>query len=79
MRHHDSFARGLAVSLTILSLLHVPPAAAGGRRRATAASPSAGELAINAGKNLTHIKIRVGIFGDEQMSISILEKIRNGL
>jgi len=33
----------------------------------------------NAGKNLTHIKIRVGIFGDEQMSISILEKIRNGL
>jgi hypothetical protein len=33
----------------------------------------------NAGKNLTHIKIRVGVFGDEQMSISILEKIRNGL
>lgn len=33
----------------------------------------------NAGKNLTHIKIRVGVFGNEEMSISILEKIRNGL
>jgi Protein of unknown function (DUF3568) len=33
----------------------------------------------NAGKNLTNIKIRVGVFGDEQMSLAILEKIKNGL
>jgi hypothetical protein len=33
----------------------------------------------NAGKNLTNIKIRVGVFGDEQISLAILEKIKNGL
>jgi hypothetical protein len=30
----------------------------------------------NTGKNLTNIKIRVGVFGDEQMSMSILDKIK---
>src|ERR1700712_798581 len=33
----------------------------------------------NAGKNLTNIKIRVGVFGDEQLSLAILEKIKAGL
>ena len=30
-------------------------------------------------KKLTNIKIRVGIFGDEQLSLSILDKIKAGL
>ena len=30
-------------------------------------------------KKLTNIKIRVGLFGDEQMSLSILDKIKSGL
>lgn len=30
----------------------------------------------DAGKNLTGIKIRVGVFGDEQLSLAILEKIK---
>jgi hypothetical protein len=30
----------------------------------------------NSGKNLTNIKIRVGVFGDEQLSLAILEKIK---
>jgi hypothetical protein len=30
-------------------------------------------------KKLTNIKIRVGLFGDEQLSLSILEKIKAGL
>jgi hypothetical protein len=29
-------------------------------------------------KKLTNIKIRVGVFGDEQLSLSILDKIRSG-
>ena len=33
----------------------------------------------NTGKNLTNIKIRVGVFGDEQISLAILEKIKAGL
>jgi hypothetical protein len=33
----------------------------------------------NSGKKLTDIKIRVGIFGDEQLSLSILEKLKSGL
>lgn len=33
----------------------------------------------NAGNNLTNIKIRVGMFGDEQLSLAILEKIKGGL
>jgi len=32
----------------------------------------------NSGKNLTSIKIRVGVFGDEQLSLAILEKIKAG-
>ena len=31
------------------------------------------------GKKLTNIKIRVGLFGDEQLSMSILDKIKAGL
>lgn len=38
------------------------------------------EIAIsNTGKKLTKIKIRVGVFGDEQLSMSILDKIKAGL
>ena len=38
------------------------------------------EVALtNSGNKLTDIKIRVGIFGDEQLSLSILEKIKSGL
>lgn len=33
----------------------------------------------NAGKGLTSIKIRVGVFGDEQLSLAILAKIKAGL
>lgn len=33
-------------------------------------------LVTKAGKNLTNIKIRVGLFGDEQLSLAILEKIK---
>lgn len=33
----------------------------------------------NSGKKLTNIKIRVGVFGDEQLSMSILDKIKAGL
>ena len=33
----------------------------------------------NSGKKLTNIKIRVGIFGDESLSMSILDKIKNGI
>jgi len=33
----------------------------------------------NSGKKLTNIKIRVGIFGDEALSMSILDKIKAGL
>lgn len=32
----------------------------------------------NSGKNLTNIKIRVGVFGDEQLSLAIFEKIKAG-
>ena len=38
------------------------------------------EIAIsNTGKKLTNIKIRAGVFGDEQLSMSILDKIKAGL
>ncbi len=38
------------------------------------------EVAVtNSGKQLTNIKIRVGVFGDEQLSLSILEKIKASL
>lgn len=30
----------------------------------------------NSGKSLTNIKIRVGVFGDEQLSMSILDRIK---
>jgi hypothetical protein len=33
----------------------------------------------NSGKQLTNIKIRVGVFGNEQLSMSILDKIKAGL
>ena len=33
----------------------------------------------NSGKNLTNIKIRVGLIGDEALSHAILEKIKAGL
>ncbi len=33
----------------------------------------------NSGKKLTNIKIRVGLFGDEALSMSILDKIKAGL
>ena len=33
----------------------------------------------NSGKNLTNIKIRVALVGDQQLSLAILEKIRAGL
>lgn len=33
----------------------------------------------NSSKKLTNIKIRVGVFGDEQLSMSILDKIKAGL
>ena len=33
----------------------------------------------NSGKKLTSIKIRVGVFGDEQLSLAILDKIKSGL
>lgn len=33
----------------------------------------------NSGKKLTNIKIRVGVFGDEALSMSILDKIKSGL
>ncbi len=33
----------------------------------------------NSGKRLAHIKIRVGLFGDESLSVSILDKIKAGL
>ena len=33
----------------------------------------------NSGKRLTNIKIRVGLFGDEALSMSILDKIKSGL
>jgi len=33
----------------------------------------------DAGKNLTDIKIRVGVFGDEQLSRAVLDKIRAAL
>jgi hypothetical protein len=33
----------------------------------------------NAGKRQTAIKIRVGIFGDEQLSLAILDKIKSNL
>jgi hypothetical protein len=34
---------------------------------------------VNSGKKLTNIKIRVGLFGDESLSMSILDKIKSGL
>lgn len=34
---------------------------------------------INSGKKLTSIKIRVGVFGDEQLSRLILDRIKAGL
>jgi hypothetical protein len=33
----------------------------------------------NSGKKLTNIKIRVGLFGDEALSMSILDKIKTGI
>jgi hypothetical protein len=33
----------------------------------------------NTGKKITNVKIRVGVFGDEQLSISILDKIKSNL
>jgi hypothetical protein len=33
----------------------------------------------NSGKKLTSIKIRVGLFGDESLSLAILDKIKAGL
>jgi flavin-binding protein dodecin len=33
----------------------------------------------NGGKNITNVKIRVGVFGDEKMSLTILEKIKANL
>lgn len=33
----------------------------------------------NAARNLTKIRIRVGVFGNEPLSIAILEKIKNNL
>jgi hypothetical protein len=33
----------------------------------------------NSGKKLTNIKIRVGIFGDESLSMAILDKVKAGL
>ncbi|MDI1318995.1 MAG: DUF3568 family protein [bacterium] len=33
----------------------------------------------NSGKKLTNIKIRVGLFGDEALSMSILDKIKSGI
>ena len=33
----------------------------------------------NSGKKLTNIKIRIGLFGDEALSMSILDKIKAGL
>jgi hypothetical protein len=33
----------------------------------------------NSGKKLTSIKIRVGVFGDEALSMSILDKVKAGL
>lgn len=33
----------------------------------------------NSGKSLTNIKIRVGVFGDEQLSMSILDRIKTRL
>jgi hypothetical protein len=33
----------------------------------------------NSGKSLTNIKIRVGVFGDEQLSLAILERIKANL
>ena len=33
----------------------------------------------NSGKKLTNIKIRVGVFGDEQVSMSILDRIKGRL
>jgi Protein of unknown function (DUF3568) len=31
------------------------------------------------GKKVTNVKIRVGVFGDEQLSIAILDKIKSNL
>lgn len=36
-------------------------------------------IITNSGKKLTNIKIRVGLFGDEALSMSILDKIKAGL
>lgn len=33
----------------------------------------------NTGKKITSVKIRVGLFGDEQLSIAILDKIKSNL
>lgn len=33
----------------------------------------------NSGKKLTSIKIRVGVFGDEALSMAILDKVKSGL
>jgi hypothetical protein len=33
----------------------------------------------NTGKKITNVKIRVGVFGDEQLSLSILDKIKSNL
>jgi len=33
----------------------------------------------NTGKKITNVKIRVGVFGDEQLSIAILDKIKSNL
>lgn len=33
----------------------------------------------NSGKKLTSIKIRVGVFGDEKLSMAILDKVKAGL
>ena len=33
----------------------------------------------SAGKKITNVKIRVGVFGDEQLSIAILDKIKSNL
>lgn len=33
----------------------------------------------HAGKKVTNVKIRVGVFGDEQLSIAILDKIKSHL
>ena len=36
-------------------------------------------IIVNSGKKLTNIKIRVGLFGDEALSMAILDKIKAGI